>query len=65
VSKILREVDDGLAVVTVNRPSLRNAMTLAMGRGLGDICRDLDGSRDYAQGRTPFTEKRAPRAAGG
>lgn len=45
MSDILCEVDDGLAVVTLNRPSSRNSMTLAMWRGIGDIFRDLDGNR--------------------
>lgn len=33
--------DDGVATLWLNRPAKRNAITHAMWRGIGDICRDL------------------------
>ena len=41
--EILFEVQgDGIAWLTFNRPEARNAMTFAMYRRLGEICRSLD-----------------------
>ena len=37
MSDILCDIDDGVAVVTINRPSLRNSVTYAMWTELGDI----------------------------
>jgi enoyl-CoA hydratase/carnithine racemase len=38
--------DDGVAVVTLNRPAKRNAVTFAMWRRLEDLFRDLGGRAD-------------------
>ncbi len=43
MSVILREVRDGVAVLTLHRPERRNAFTREMGRELGRLYRALDG----------------------
>lgn len=45
-SDILVTMTDGLAEVTLNRPGQRNAITLAMWNGLGDIFTGLSANRD-------------------
>ena len=42
MNDILCERRDGCAIVTMNRPAQRNAMTLAMWRGVGEKFRELD-----------------------
>ncbi|SMH27621.1 enoyl-CoA hydratase/isomerase family protein [Mesorhizobium australicum] len=42
---ILCEIEDGVATVTLNRPALRNSVTYAMWREVGDIFARLDEDR--------------------
>ncbi|MGF1552765.1 MAG: enoyl-CoA hydratase [Paracoccaceae bacterium] len=46
MDELIHQVEDGVAVVTFNRPQSRNALTFAMYEGLADICRSMptDGS---------------------
>jgi enoyl-CoA hydratase len=43
---VLTEVDDGVAVVTINRPEARNAVNGAVARGIAAAIDDLDGRAD-------------------
>jgi enoyl-CoA hydratase len=45
---VLTEVDDGVAVVTINRPEARNAVNGAVARGIAAAIDDLDGRADVA-----------------
>lgn len=45
MSDILCEIDDGVAVVTINRPALRNSVTYAMWREFGDLFARLSDNR--------------------
>ncbi|SEM32025.1 Enoyl-CoA hydratase/carnithine racemase [Roseovarius azorensis] len=45
MSDILCDIADGVAVVTINRPDLRNSVTYAMWREFGDIFAHLSGDR--------------------
>ncbi len=41
-SELVLTLTDGVATLWLNRPAKRNALTHAMWRGLGDLCRGLD-----------------------
>lgn len=43
---VLVAVDDGVAVVTINRPEARNAVNGAVARGIADAVEELDGRAD-------------------
>ncbi|HET7342399.1 MAG TPA: enoyl-CoA hydratase-related protein, partial [Methylomirabilota bacterium] len=43
---LVLERADRVAVITVNRPDVRNAMTFPMYEGLHDLCERLDGDGD-------------------
>ena len=43
---VLVAVDDGVAVVTINRPEARNAVNGAVARGIADAVEELDGRGD-------------------
>ena len=45
MDELLCEIANGVAVVTMNRPAQRNAMTLAMWRGIGELFEKLDADR--------------------
>jgi enoyl-CoA hydratase len=43
---VLTEVDDGIAVITINRPEARNAVNGEVARGIAAAVEELDGSAD-------------------
>jgi 2-(1,2-epoxy-1,2-dihydrophenyl)acetyl-CoA isomerase len=61
--QLLAEVDDGLAVVTLNRPERRNAMTVEMLEALGRVLAVLE--RDEAVGAVVLTGAGGAFCAGG
>ena len=44
--EILVEVDDGVAVITINRPQVRNAVNGAVSSGIAEALDDLDARKD-------------------
>ncbi len=46
MEEILYEVNDGIGIVTFNRPQARNALTFGMYRRLAEICRDAPKADD-------------------
>jgi len=44
--EVLVEVDDGVAVITINRPQVRNAVNGAVSAGIASAIEDLDARRD-------------------
>jgi enoyl-CoA hydratase len=44
--EVLAEVDDGIAVITINRPQARNAVNGAVARGIAAAVEELDASAD-------------------
>jgi len=61
--QLLAEVDDGVAVVTMNRPERRNAFTLEMLDALGRVLAELE--RDDSVGAVLLTGAGAAFCAGG
>ena len=61
--QLLAEVDDGVAVLTMNRPERRNAMTLEMLDALGRVLADVE--RDDAVGAVVLTGAGDAFCAGG
>ena len=43
---VLTEVDDGIAVITINRPEARNAVNAEVARGIAAAVEELDGASD-------------------
>jgi enoyl-CoA hydratase len=43
---VLTEVEDGIAVITINRPEARNAINGEVARGLAAAVEEFDGSGD-------------------
>jgi enoyl-CoA hydratase len=43
---VLTEVDDGIAVITINRPEARNAVNAEVARGIAAAVEELDGAGD-------------------
>jgi enoyl-CoA hydratase len=43
---VLTEVDDGIAVITINRPEARNAVNAEVARGMAAAVEELDGAGD-------------------
>ena len=46
--EVLVEVDDGVAVITINRPKAKNAVNGAVARGVADALDELDARKDVA-----------------
>jgi enoyl-CoA hydratase len=44
--EVLIEVDDGIAVITINRPEVRNAVNGAVSAGIAEAIEDLDARKD-------------------
>src|SRR3954471_24496607 len=61
--QLLAEVDDGVAVVTMNRPERRNALTVEMLDALGRVLADVE--RDDAVGAVVLTGAGGAFCAGG
>lgn len=61
--EVLAEVDDGVAVVTLNRPERRNALTAEMVEALGRVLADLE--RDDEVGAVVLTGAGGAFCAGG
>lgn len=49
-SKVLTEYADGVALITINRPEVRNAVDLEVAEGLAAAVDELDGSDDLVLG---------------
>src|SRR5258708_40123306 len=45
---VLTEVEDGIAVITINRPEARNAVNGEVARGIAAAVEEFDGSGDAA-----------------
>ena len=45
---VLTEVDDGIALITINRPEARNAVNGEVARGIAAAVEEFDGSGDAA-----------------
>ena len=46
MSEVLTEVDDGILIVTINRPEAKNAMTMAAAQGISDAMDRLEAEGD-------------------
>ena len=57
--QILYQVEDGVGLVTLNRPQKLNAMTAQMGAELGDVMAEADGEIHPLEARllTAFEHK--------
>src|SRR3981189_2859552 len=45
-NSVLTEVDDGIAVITINRPEARNAFNGEVARGIAAAVEEFDGASD-------------------